>query len=110
MNNLEIADHLIRSGAIDIIVANGFKNAIGGAPNLLLMNDPGLPGNFVDATETNLPTSGTVGLRDNTQNVAVGDFDADGDVDLVFANQTNTLAPYGFRMLLNRGNGVFDRR
>lgn len=96
-------------GKIDIVIAN--KRSDVGAPNVLLMNEPigAQDYNFVDRTETNLPLSsdGVMGVRDNTTEMVVGDFDSDDNVDIVFANQSSTGTPIGFRYLKNDGNGVF---
>lgn len=107
------------NGALDVVIANGVAN--GGAPNVLLLNnhltggDVPLP-QFTDATETNLPSEKLAcslpeGLYDDTWAIGAADFDHDGDVDLVFANQTNTTLNGdtfpGFRYLENDGKGVF---
>ena len=98
-------------GLPDIVFANGIQNS--GAPNVLLLNDPTLPGRFDDVTATNLPLTyvtgdgKTVQAFDDTWDVVVGDFDQDGDVDIIFANQSNDACPIGFRLLLNDGNGIF---
>lgn len=111
---------------IDIVLANGSGNAetgtgsggndngasFTGAPNVVLLNDANDPGRFVDATEQALPTvteNGLArGLYDNTVDVAAADFDADGDVDLIFINQNSSVAPLGCRYLQNDGSGHFS--
>lgn len=96
-------------GKPDVVIANGRSDT--GAPNALLINDPigAEPYHFVDRTESNLPLGpdGVLGVRDFTRDMVVGDFDADGDIDIIFANQSTAAIPYGFRYLLNDGNGVF---
>ena len=91
-------------GLIDVVIANGIEGS--GAPNVLLFNSPDIPGRFIDVTETNLPTvKGTDGLvhgtYDNTVDIAVGDFNQDGFVDIVFLNDSNPACPLGCRLLLN---------
>jgi hypothetical protein len=98
-------------GYVDVVIANGGgANQTQGAPNVLLMNAK-VNNRFSDVTETNLPTvtqSGiTRGVYDNTLDVVVGDFDSDGDVDIIFGNESSTVATSGFRMLLNNGSGRF---
>jgi hypothetical protein len=131
---------------LDIVIANGLDGS--GAPNVLLINDILRPNpggsptlgvfNFIDETELRLPvisafctvppgqtpTQALVGVPDNTYDVAFGDFDGDGDNDLIFANQSTMISP-GFRYLINgetdfdgdgmldfaedlNGNGIFD--
>ena len=99
-------------GLLDIIIGNGYPDDPQGrgAPNVLLLNSKDLPGNFTDVTETNLPTSITTGgivkgVYDNTLQVAVGDFNSDGHVDVLFANDAQSNAPLGFRMMLGDGAG-----
>ncbi|MEN6626789.1 MAG: FG-GAP-like repeat-containing protein [Candidatus Sumerlaeia bacterium] len=96
-------------GRLDLIIANGLQG--NGAPNVLLLNQPigTQPYNFVDCTETNLPleSGGVTGINDNTTDLAVGDFDSDGNVDIIFANRWIDAAQVGFRYLHNDGNAIF---
>jgi hypothetical protein len=63
----------------------------------LWLNDPARPGHFVDATATHLPRR-----DDDTQDVDLVDLDADGDLDLLVANEVPPS-----RLLLNDGRGRF---
>ncbi len=96
-------------GKVDIVIANSRSDS--GAPNVLVMNEPvgDETYHFVDRTETNLPlgSDDIMGVRDCTNDMVVGDFDSDGHVDIIFANQSSDIAPIGFRYLENDGNGVF---
>ncbi len=86
-------------GHTDVAIATAF-----GDQQRLLRKDP-LSGTFVDVTATNLPT-----LVLNSQYVAAGDLDDDGDLDLVFTDSgpQTFAAPGGqVRLLLNDGAGVF---
>ncbi|MCX7766846.1 MAG: VCBS repeat-containing protein, partial [Candidatus Sumerlaeia bacterium] len=105
-------------GRLDIVVANGETNS--GAPNVLLLNLPG-PGlnqfYFADMTDTNLPLTTYANnsqgpYMDDTYDVALADFDGDGDLDIFFANNgpRGNAGPNFFsscRLLLNNGNGIF---
>lgn len=97
-------------GFLDVVIGN--RGGGGGtAPNVLLMNNEGDGRSFTDATEARLPVEmrdGVLqGLRDKTEDVGVGDFDSDGDIDIVFINQENVDADYGVRLLINDGSGFF---
>lgn len=106
-------------GGLDVLIANGVAGA--GAPNVLLLNFPTTVGarapRFRDYTEIALPTTispdcpNPVGVRDDTYDVAAGDFDHDGDIDAIFANRTNfavsTEFP-AFRYLRNEGSTQGD--
>ncbi len=112
------------NGTLDVCLANGTLGI--GAPNALLLNYPSIvyfptstaSQQFVDATETNLPTvlgdcGSPTGIFDDTYDIAAADFDHDGDIDMVFANATETSfnPPFpGFRYLRNDGTGVFEDR
>ena len=68
-----------------------------GGQNRLYLNDG--TGTFVDATASRMPTD-----PDNTQAVACGDVDGDGDPDLVFGNFGTAFQN---RLYLNDGTGTF---
>jgi len=80
----------------DIVVGNSAEKG-GVARNFLWLNDPRKRGHFIDAS-ANLPTP----AGDEAQSIALADFDKDGDLDMVIANQTPTN-----RLLLNDGKGRF---
>ena len=81
----------------DIVVGNSAENG-GVARNFLWLNDPARRGFFLDAS-ANLPTP----AGDEAQSIALADFDKDGDLDMVIANQSPTN-----RLLLNDGKGRFS--
>jgi hypothetical protein len=84
-----------RDGDLDIFLAEGTAG-LDGRPNILLINDG--RGFFKDESATRLPVAPFV----NSTKAAVGDFDRDGDLDLVVAN----LGPE--QLLLNDGHGHFS--
>lgn len=81
-------------GSVDLIFANE-------GPNRVLINDG--KGFFVDETE------GRIGIREGeeTREVAVGDVDGDGDLDLVFANVAWSGTDPTDKLLINDGTGHF---
>jgi len=108
-------------GMLDIILANGANGPIPGGPNVLLLNtsnltDPANPEvSFTDVTEKSFKTvfdentNTSHGLIDDTVDIAVGNFNdhANGAVDIIFLNQSSSVAPYGLRYLINDGHGHF---
>lgn len=79
-------------GDLDLLVSNiGFPGAL----DRLLVNDGS--GFFVDETMERLPI-----LMDQTYSMTAGDFDSDGDVDLLSCNSSG-----GNCLLVNDGTGVF---
>jgi hypothetical protein len=88
-------------GLPDIVIGNSAEVRPGRArasgQDFLWLNDKARPGHFIDATATHLPK-----VEDDTQGIALADLDADGDLDMVVANET----PPG-RLLLNNGKGRF---
>ena len=80
----------------DVVVGNSGGRGRSGQ-NFLWLNDPRNPGRFIDATAASLPA-----VNDNTQGIALADLDADGDLDMVVANETPPN-----RLLLNDGRGRF---
>ena len=101
-NALAVAD-VNRDNFPDIFVGNTSEKRDGNneranAQNLLWLNNSEQPGTFSDVSQTHLPQR-----NDQTQGIALGDVDGDGDLDAAIANQEppNTL-------LINDGNGVFD--
>lgn len=65
--------------------------------NFLWLNDSKRPGHLLDASKTHLPN-----VNDATQDVALVDLDADGDLDMVVANEKPPN-----RLLINDGQGRF---
>ena len=88
-NGLAVGD-VNGDGLPDVVVGNDGQD-------FLWLNDARRPGHFVDATATHLPAR-----DDGTQDVDLADLDGDGDLDLLFANETPPS-----RLLLNDGRGRF---
>lgn len=82
-----------RDGLPDIVLGNSGERG----QDFLWLNDKNRPGYFIDATKTHLPA-----VNDATQDVALADLDADGDLDMVVANERPPN-----RLLLNDGQGHF---
>ena len=82
-------------GDIDLVVGNGDDYYAYGRQNRLYLNDGN--GVFSDVTSSRLPA-----VQDLTHDLALGDVDGDGDLDLVVAN---SYSPN--RLYLNDGAGVF---
>ncbi len=80
---------------LDLLVGNGYG---GGIQNRLYFNDGN--GVFVDATATNMPADFA-----GTEDIAVADVDADGDLDVFLANDNEALGQQNF-LYLNDGAGV----
>ena len=85
-------------GDLDIVFGNA-----GGlyGQNRLYLNDG--TGTYTDATVARMPS-----IQDSTFAVALGDVDADGDLDIVFANLFDLSSGYQQnRLYLNDGTGTF---
>ncbi|MFN7116054.1 MAG: FG-GAP repeat domain-containing protein [Saprospiraceae bacterium] len=90
------AADLDQDGDLDIILANEFQ------PNTLLFNDG--TGKFTNVSASNLPQT----VRDS-EDVAVADFDGDGDLDLIFCSEDDInfgITPT-HEYYLNDGTGKF---
>jgi len=96
-------------GNLDIITANGIEN--GGAANTIYVNDRFNVGKFLNKTLDLMPLNGSNPYMDDTNDVAVADFNGDGLTDIVFANATYTITPKpanfhpSCRLLINQGSG-----
>ncbi|MCU0866626.1 MAG: VCBS repeat-containing protein [Planctomycetes bacterium] len=83
-------------GDLDLLLGNGENpgDGIAGQQNRLYRNDG--TGTFTDATAGRLPVA-----RDLTEAAVLGDFDGDGDLDLVVGNRGQD------QLHLNDGSGTF---
>lgn len=88
-------------GRADLFIADNLDccGFTGGNNTLLLQT---ADGRLEDASATNLPVP-----RTNTQRVACGDIDGDGDIDIYLASLNITEGNYAPQLLLNDGTGHF---
>jgi len=94
-NGLAVGD--VNGDGLPDIVIGSTGGGEGRGQELLWLNDPARPGQFVDATASHLPAA-----DDDTQDLALADLDRDGDLDLVVGNEKGPP-----RLLLNDGSGRF---
>lgn len=80
-------------GDIDLIIAAEFRR------NILLINDG--TGKLVDESDRRLPET-----AHDSEDIAVADFDDDGDLDIVFVSEDDRTDEY----LENLGNAIFELR
>ncbi|MEL6594072.1 MAG: VCBS repeat-containing protein, partial [Bacteroidota bacterium] len=78
-------------GDLDLVIANEFR------PNIVLINDG--EGHFTDGSAERLPQP-----AHDSEDIALGDFDADGDIDIVFVAEDDQTNEY----YLNDGKGYFS--
>ena len=95
-NGLAVGD-VNGDGLPDVVVGNSGSRAGRSGQDFLWLGDARRPGHFVDATAGSLPA-----VDDDTQGIALADLDADGDLDMVVANEEPPN-----RLLLNDGRGRF---
>jgi hypothetical protein len=88
--DIETAD-LDKDGDLDIVLAMEFK------PNVILINDGS--GKFSNESSARLPQ-----VVHDSEDIALGDFDKDGDTDIVFVSEDDKVHEY----YLNDGKGVFS--
>ena len=88
--DIEMAD-LDKDGDIDAVIAMEFR------PNVLLLNDGA--GKFENASSGRLPQK-----NHDSEDIAVGDFDRDGDLDLIFVAEDDQQHEY----YLNDGKALFS--
>lgn len=98
--NLYVAD-FDGNGTDDLIIADhGFDNfPFPGAQNTLILQDT--DGTLTDAS-SRLPQ-----VSDFTHDIAIGDIDGDGDIDIYASNLANDGAPQTPYFMINDGNGNF---
>lgn len=77
-------------GDLDLVIASEFQ------PNILLFNDG--KGHFSNASAERLPQ-----VAHDSEDIALADFDADGDLDIVFVSEDDQTNEY----YLNDGKGFF---
>ncbi len=97
---LASARDLDGDGDKDILLVSGYSSNPRGSKELLYLNDG--KGKFTDGTAGRLPATGG-----NTNDVAIGDVDGDGDPDLVFGLGGFFASKGGIRLYLNDGKGKF---
>jgi len=91
--DVQAAD-LDKDGDLDIILANEFQ------PNIVLTNDG--QGNFSQANNLGTPQH-----NHDSEDVAIADFDRDGDLDLVFCTEDGLGGFLLHEYWTNDGNGFF---
>ena len=85
------AGDLDGDGDLDLVVAGEFEF------NLVLINNGA--GRFVDEGTRRIP-----GLRHDSEDVGLGDFDRDGDLDIVIVSEDDQIN----ELFINNGNGFFS--
>lgn len=91
-NSMDVeAVDIDKDGDPDIVIASEFR------PNLIYINQGN--GKFIDESKQRLP----VKMYDS-EDIAAGDFDKDGDIDLIFASEDTYVHEY----YLNDGKGYFS--
>lgn len=90
--DVEAAD-IDRDGDLDIIIANEFES------NVILINDG--TGKFTNESAARLPNYSS--KRHDSEDIAIADFDGDGDPDIIFVSEDDHIHEY----YLNDGTGHF---
>ena len=87
--DIEAAD-IDKDGDPDLVLAMEFK------PNIILVNDGN--GKFSNESVARLPQ-----VTHDSEDIAIGDFDRDGDADIIFVSEDDRVHEY----YLNDGKGYF---
>jgi hypothetical protein len=90
-NSMDIASaDLDKDGDMDLVIASEFR------PNVILFNDGN--GKFTNASKERLPAK-----NHDSEDIALADFDKDGDTDIVFVSEDDKIHEY----YINDGSGTF---
>ncbi|OJJ14053.1 hypothetical protein BKI52_44515 [marine bacterium AO1-C] len=81
---------LDKDGDLDLVIANEHR------PNIILINDG--KGNMTNDSKNRLPSA-----PHDSEDIALGDFDKDGDIDIVFVSEDDKVNEYYW----NNGKGFF---
>ncbi len=103
-NSMALGD-IDNDGDLDLVMANGGPDG-NFNPNRVFINNI----NNTDSGKGVFSDSGQSLGTYNSFDVELGDFDNDGDLDIVIANNYSEIADYRDRIYFNDGNGYFDKQ